>query len=255
MKILRRGAYYTREQLNYLKNEYQVGRELDHERVVRFYEHATSSAGSFLIMELYEVPTLKQWLLQSPEQVLYLLETILYQSAESLGHVHEHGWIHCDVKPDNFLMDIEGNVKLIDFALAQRRAGIISRLVGSRGRVQGTKSYMAPEQIRGKAIDERTDIYGLGCMWFELATKKLPFTGTNPNELLTKHLRLRPPSLEAVNRNIEPSFAQLVSRMLAKDPAQRPQSMAAVLEQLDHVQVFRRKPEAPPPPEGTSNPS
>ncbi len=255
MKLLRRGAYYTREQLYYLKNEFQVGRDLDHERVIRFYEYETSSAGNYLIMELYQVPTLKQWLLQNPQLVLYLLETILSQSAESLGHMHEHAWIHCDVKPDNFLMNDEGSVKLIDFSLAQRRAGIIGRLVGGRSRVQGTKSYMAPEQIRGKAVDARTDVYGLGCMWFELAANKLPFTGNNPNELLTKHLRTRPPSLETVNRNIDSSFAELVARMMAKDPARRPPSMAALIEDLHGIQVFRRKPEPPPPQAETSNPS
>ena len=104
-----------------------------------------------------------------------------------MQYLHEQGWIHRDIKPDNFLVNEEGDVKLIDFALAARERKGLGKLFG-RTKVQGTRSYMAPEQIRGKGLDARTDIYSFGCMLYELVSGRLPFTGVSPEELLRKHL-------------------------------------------------------------------
>ncbi|GMQ80561.1 MAG: serine/threonine-protein kinase [Planctomycetia bacterium] len=255
MKLLPQGPSYSKEQVGFLRNEYQVGRSLDHDRVVRFFDFGTVAEGSYLTMELFPVLSIKQCLQLQPEHVARHIDTIIRDAAAGLAHLHERDWIHCDVKPDNFLVGEEGDVKLIDFSLARRRKGVLARLFTPRGPIQGTKSYMSPEQIRARNLDQRSDIYSFGCMLYEIVVGKLPFTGTSTNELLTKHLRFRAPALEAVNRNVEPPFARLVERMMAKDPGRRPSSMPEFLEELADTHVFRRQAERPTERPDEANPS
>ncbi len=85
------------------------------------------------------------------------------------GTCMKKGWVHCDVKPDNFLLNEKGGIKLIDFTISQKAAtGMLSRLFGKQKVIRGTRSYMSPEQIRGQPLDGRADIYSLGCLYFEL---------------------------------------------------------------------------------------
>jgi serine/threonine protein kinase len=115
------------------------------------------------------------------------------------------GLIHCDIKPDNYLINEAGNIKLIDFAIAEQKKGFFGRLLsGKKSSIAGTRSYMSPEQIRGEALDHRADIYSFGCLAYELATGKLPFTGSTTNELLNKHLSSKVPPLETHNKNVTP---------------------------------------------------
>jgi serine/threonine protein kinase len=246
IKILVDSYAANRDQVNLLKREFSVGRGLDHPHVIHIYDFHQTRTAVYLVMELFPAQNVKQVFLQSgPEGIAYYVPRIAEQAATSLGYLHEQGWIHRDVKPDNFLMNREGTVKLIDFALAERRKGILGKLISSKTKIQGTRSYMSPEQIRGRGVDERSDIYGLGCMLQELISGKPPFTGGNTQELLTKHLRNAPPPLEAAGRDVTPEFAQLVRKMLAKKPANRPQNMNEVLRGLQSLQVFNRIP-APP---------
>jgi serine/threonine-protein kinase len=101
---------------------------------------------------------------------------------------------------------------------------------------------MSPEQIRMKPLDERSDIYSFGCMLYELASGKMPFTGVSTNELLTKHLKLPPPSIQAANRNVTDTFAALVKRMLSKLPDERPSSLKEFLQDFRRLQIFKVPP-------------
>src|SRR5690606_33989896 len=117
------------------------------------------------------------------------IDQIIREAAAGLAYVHSQGWIHRDVKPDNFLVNDEGHVKLIDFNIAIKKPGLLGKLLPTKSKVQGTQSYMSPEQIRGDNIDERADLYSFGCTLHELVCGKPPFTGTTTNDLLNKHLR------------------------------------------------------------------
>jgi serine/threonine protein kinase len=246
LKVLASSLAKDREQLGLLKHEFAVGRDLDHPNVIHLYDFRTHRGTVFVVMDLFAAQNLKQLLLQGVEYVAPWMSKIVEQSAAGLGYLHSHGWIHRDVKPDNFLVDTEGGVKLIDFALAERKKGALAKLFGGRGKVQGTRSYMSPEQIRGQPVDARSDIYGLGCMFYELVSGKPPFTGQNTQELLTKHLTTAAPSLEAVGRDVTPEFAKLVRKMMAKKPADRPESMEEIVRAARSMQVYNRIPSAPP---------
>jgi serine/threonine protein kinase len=246
IKILKDEFAENRAHIGFLKHEFAVARGLDHPQIIHIYECNVKKGSVYLLMELFPAENVKQTFLQvGPEGMAPWIATIAEQSVTALGFLHEQGWIHRDVKPDNFLMNKRGEVKLIDFALAGRRQGLLGRLIPSKLRIQGTRSYMAPEQIRGRGVDERSDIYGLACTLHELIAGKPPFTGANTQELLTKHLRIPPPPLEAAGRDVTPEFAELIRKMLSKKPANRPQSMNEVLRKLRSMQVFNRIPQPP----------
>ena len=167
------------------------------------------------------------------------------EAAEGLAHLNKLGWVHRDVKPDNFLVNDQGEVKLIDLGLAVRARRGLAKWLTLRSKIQGTRSYISPEQLRGGAVDQRADVYSFGCTIHELLAGKPPFTGTNAQELLMKQLKSPPPPLEAANSNITPEFAQLVRRCLAKDPAARVQSLDEFLEGFRACRVFRITPRPP----------
>ena len=148
------------------------------------------------------------------------------------------------MKPDNFLVDPEGTAKLIDFALAVRKKGGLARLFAGKSKIQGTRSYMSPEQIRGQPLDQRADLYSFGCMIYELLGGKPPYTGSTTNELLNKHLKSAVPPLQASNRNVSDQFAELARRLLAKKPSERPESMTEFLREMRAAKVFKVPPAA-----------
>jgi len=245
MKYLPPGPKQTKENIALLKHEFAVGKPLDHPNVIRTLELQSGAQSTYLILELFRAANLKQWVQQGVATFAFQVEKIIRQAATGLGYFHAQGWTHRDVKPGNFLSSEAGEVKLIDFALAQKKRGALGRLL-SKAKVQGTQSYMSPEQIRAQAVDPRSDVYSFGCVVHELLASKPPFTGTNTQELLQKHLNGKPPSLTTVDRNITPEFAGLVQRMIAKDADARPASMEAFLAQLDKVKIFHKTPARPP---------
>jgi serine/threonine protein kinase len=233
-----------RDQIAMLRHEYQVGKKLDHPRLVKALELGTSRGETYLVLELFAVPNMKQWIQGGYERLAHLAERVLDEAAEGLSYLHEHGWIHRDVKPDNFLISREGEVKIIDFALAQRKKTGLARLFAGKAKPQGTPSYMSPEQIRGKPVDEKADVYSFGCAVYEFVSGKKPFTGMTPQELLSKHLGGMVPSLEAANRNVTPEFSALVKNMLSKQPSERP-TIDDFRRELQSGAIFKTPPKPP----------
>jgi serine/threonine protein kinase len=188
-------------------------------------------------MELSTARNLKIELRERPEDIALKMKDVILQCAEGLDYLHEQGWVHCDVKPDNFLVDDQGHVKLIDFSIAERiKKGGLGSLFGKKA-VRGTRSYMAPEQIRKKNVDRRTDVYGFGCMIFEMIAGKTPYTASNPDDLLRLHLTAPIPNLAASGSTRE--LAALVSAMIAKDPAARPANMRDVILEIRKISIYR----------------
>lgn len=236
-----------KEQIGYMKNEYLVGNSMDHCRVIKIRESGAFEGGPYLVLEFFPHPNLKFYIQQAPEQLIEKLTQVIDQAAEALAYLHSKGWLHRDIKPDNFLCSAAGEVKLIDFALAQKPLGGLAKLFGGKAKkIQGTRSYMSPEQIRGQPLDVRADVYSFGCTLYELLTGRCPFTGADTQDLLTKHLRTPPPALVASNKNITSEMSGLVQRMLAKKPEDRPESMDTFLREYRAIKVFKDAPRAAP---------
>ncbi len=245
LKVLRPEQRGNKEEIAFLKHEYEIASTLNHKNVIKIVEYVTDADTPFIVLELFSEINLKQALRRGPEPIAFMLSSIIEQSVESLYYLHSKGYVHCDIKPDNLLINREGLVKLIDFTIAKKIRTGIGKLFGGRNKVEGTRSYMSPEQIRGQALDPRSDIYSLGCMMYELLVGKPPFTGNTPNDLLSKHLTATPPSVLVTNDNVTPEFNNVIKSLMAKKAEDRPQSMWDVLKTVRATPIFKRPPRKP----------
>lgn len=239
VKLLQDQFRGNREHLGYLRREYEVGSRLIHPRIIRFYALQLHGSSPYLVMEWFPAPSMRSWIQRGVGDLGPHLEKVVHQAAEALAFMHTEGWVHRDIKPDNFLVHPSGEVKLIDFALARREPTWLSRLLPVHRKIQGTQSYMSPEQIRGQLVDARSDVYSLACTYYHLLGGQPPFSGSSTAELLHKHLRANPPNLQRLNPRVHPAFAELVARMLSKKPSERPRSAVEVVEELRRTPVFR----------------
>jgi serine/threonine-protein kinase len=246
MKWLPPGAKYSRSTVAELKHEFQVGTALDHPSVIKTLDFGNTNNGAFMLLELFKVPNLKQQIISGGYKKLApRAKAILAAAAAGIAHLHDKGWIHRDIKPDNFLVRDDDVVKVIDFNLAQKPAGGLSKLFGGKSTVKGTHSYMSPEQIRGQSLDVRADVYSFGCMLHEFFSGKTPFSANSPNELLQRHLSNKPQPLTVFDKNITPEFAAYVLRMMAKDPRERPNNMKDVMMEIKTQRIFYNPPQPP----------
>jgi eukaryotic-like serine/threonine-protein kinase len=248
IKLLKRDKRKEKEHVVSLKNEFECGKTLKHKNVIRIYDFNTEGESTYLVMEHFEHENLKLQLRSGPQKVAHLALKIIEQAAEALFYFNSEGWIHRDVKPDNFLVSDEGVVKLIDFAISTRqKSGLTSMFSFGKKAVQGTRSYMSPEQIRNQNLDARADVYSFGCTLFELLCGKPPFTGTNADELLNKHLTGPIPNVQVQNDNVTPEFANVLKKMMAKRREERPATMYEFLKEFRSMRVFKVLPKPPKP--------
>ncbi|MCA9132955.1 MAG: serine/threonine protein kinase [Planctomycetales bacterium] len=246
LKVLREDFRQNRQEVSFLKTEFEIAKSMNHPNIIKMYDLVLDGSAPFLVLELFSELNMKQALRRGPESIAYMLDKIIEQSTEGLYHMHSQGYVHCDIKPDNFLVSREGDVKVIDFTISQKIKKGIARLLGRKTKnIQGTRSYMAPEQIRGLQLDARSDIYSFGCVLFELVTGKLPYTGESPNDLLNKHISAPIPSPLVANDNVTPEFTALIRGMMAKKPEDRPESMWELLKTLRVTKIFKKQPRIP----------
>lgn len=236
LKVLRDEFRTDKSELAMLKHEYVVGSELDHPNCIEIYEFDIVRGIPFTAIEYFRSLNLKQWI-REPSAKREWLPSIIEQASRGIIHLHSKGWIHRDLKPDNLLVNKDGKVKLIDFAIAQKEKKGLGRLFGGKNKVAGTRSYMSPEQIRAESLDARSDIYSFGCLLFELCCGKLPYTGTSSDDLLQRHLKSPVPSLTAFADDVNPALAGLVERMMAKKRDDRPDTVEEFLHAFKKIRL------------------
>jgi serine/threonine-protein kinase len=240
VKVIVPGKAKDADQRRLLEHELNVAKSVSHPTVIRIERLSDEGGLPHLVMELFPHANLKKQIAAGVEALAPRLQRIVTETALALDHLHGRGWVHRDVKPDNILAAPDGQVKLIDLAIAKQKPGLLTRVFGDKGPVQGSPSYMSPEQIRGEPLDARADIYSLGCVLFELLAGKPPFASPNANDLLNKHVSATPPAIESLTPNATTSVSKLIRQMLAKKPADRPASMQDVLTQLKSIRFFER---------------
>ncbi len=240
IKVLLSAFRKDKFEIDQLKHEARVGTLLNHPNVIKIYEYFEDQGYPLLSMQLYNARNLKIEMRERPEVLAENMAIVIDAAAKGLAHLHDKGWIHCDIKPDNFLADEQANVKLIDFSIAikdkgKRFLGLVSNKTKN---IQGTRSYLSPEQIRRQHLDTRADVYGFGCMLYEMMSGRTPFTANTPDELLGKHLSAPVPNLQAVSGATK-EFADLITLMMAKKPDNRLQSMNEFLERFRRLNIYR----------------
>lgn len=241
MKLLLPERMDDPDQIRMLKHESAVGAELKHPKIIRFYGLKKDKKYKFILMEYFPSMNLKLRMLRKGHYEEFIrpnLRPILEQACQALEFMHSKRWVHRDVKPDNLLVNANVEVRLIDFGLAVRPSGFFAGFGSKNRRTAGTRSYMSPEQIRGKTIDTRADIYSLGVMLYEIVAGKLPYTASTAMELLQKHIHGTVPTIEK-DRKVTPEFEQFLQKMLAKNPKDRPATMGDVISRLRGTKIFK----------------
>ena len=242
MKLLLPEHATNPEHRSYLLHEAKVGIKMAHPNIIRIVKFSDNPTNPHFVMEFFPSGSLKMRLMK--KQTDFIREhalNIFKQAATAFAFMNAQGWVHRDIKPDNLLVNSAGELRVIDFALTKRieKPNFLSRLFRRRGKVQGTRSYMSPEQIRGEPLDGRADIYSFGATAYELTTGRPPFRGSSSQELLTKHLIEKPVSPRVYNPDLTEEFADLVLQMLAKKREDRPRDFHEVLMKLKTMKVYR----------------
>lgn len=230
------------EHRQFLLHEAKVGKQLAHPNVIRIVNVSADKKNPFIVMEYFPAGSLKQRMIR--KQTDFIKEhchTILKQAATALAYINASGWVHRDVKPDNILANSAAEVRIIDFALAQRveKPSFLSKIFKRRKLVSGTRSYMSPEQIRGEALDGRADIYSFAAAAYEITTGRPPFRAVSGGDLLTKHIKEKATTPQAYNPDLTDEFSALVLRMLEKKRENRPRDFHEVLMALKTIKVYK----------------
>ena len=243
IKTLQEKYVHDNVHIAYLKKEYEVAAGLDHQYLIKILKFGIEKRIPYLAMEWCAAPNLKMILNRGYMQIAPYYQQIVPHMIEGLAYLHSKGWIHRDIKPDNFIFTEDADVKLIDFALATKKPSGLSKLFsfGSR-KSQGTASYMSPEQIKGETATEQSDIYSFGCTLFELLATRSPYSGGSMNELLQKHISGIVPPVTARNNNLTPEIAEIVKSCLAKNPKDRPKNSTDLAQILKSTRIFKRPP-------------
>ncbi|MFH0901687.1 MAG: protein kinase [Pseudomonadota bacterium] len=235
IKVLAPNLACDPELMARFEQEARLQANLRHPNVVGVSDFICEAGTYAFVMDLVEGRTLERLLLEAggPMSFQRCLEVFI-PILEALSYAHERGIIHRDIKPSNILIATVGNketVKVSDFGIAK---ALGSRRRTATGATMGTLHYMSPEQCRcEKDIDQRSDVYSLGVMLFEMATGQLPFDYESGYEMMTAHLKHVPPRPSALNRAVSPSFEAAILRALAKDRNERYQSAAEFKDTLE----------------------
>jgi serine/threonine protein kinase len=203
--------------------------KLDHPNILTIYDFELTEGVAYLTMPLIRGGTLRDILRRGPLDTLSAWR-LLREIGDGLQHAHDAGIVHRDLKPTNVLIHSDGRALLADFGLA-RGAGQPTHLT-TIGLAIGTPGYMAPEQVMGHDVDRRADIYALGVLTFEMLTGRLPYTGANRMEVAYSTVNSPIPSAVALNANLPDELDQLLKKVLAKDPNERPQTVRELLGQM-----------------------
>ena len=228
-------------------NEAHILARLGHPAIMRIYDFDDQGSYPYLVMEYIDGQSLTRLISDRRRLDAATCLPIFLQVAEGLAYATAaSGMIHCDIKPDNLLLDRSGRVRIADFGLAGvpgRGETSLHAQLAARGTVIGTPTYIAPELVEGgiAKADQRSDIYSLGATLYHALTGQPPFTDPDPIQLMVKRLREMPADPLSLHAEADKDLAELAMRMLATDPSARPQSHREVLEHLADLDDARSK--------------
>ncbi|PYQ04654.1 MAG: hypothetical protein DMF83_17780 [Acidobacteria bacterium] len=210
--------------------EAQAAGRLKHRNIVTVYDVGEDNGQPYIAMELVEGFDLERVIQEKRPLAVEWKIDVLRQVCEGLAHAHGSGIVHCDIKPGNVRVSTEGEVKIVDFGIALFQSSAIA----GTGHVAGTPHYMAPEQVEGKAVDLRADIFSVGAIAYELLTYRKPFEAESLSGVMSRiaHDELAPDA-SALPEADYPGLARVVLKAMAKDPAERYQDLEQMRDALE----------------------
>jgi len=224
LKVMRQVPDFAEGAFDRFLLEYELIAELEHPNIVRIHDLGVSDDHVHIAMEYLPGGDLRRQI----ENGVLERDAVEYtrQISSAIADLHSVGILHRDLKPGNIMLRDDGSIALIDFGLAKRTA--CEQDITGRGEIIGTPYYMSPEQGRGHAVDERSDVYSLGIMFYEMLTGERPYGGANAMGIIFKHREAPVPVLSQKLGQYQP----VINKLLAKKPEDRMQSAAEVLEWL-----------------------
>jgi non-specific serine/threonine protein kinase len=216
------------------ETEGRVIRRLDHPNIVRVFDHAIERDQAYIAMEFIDGETLEGYTTFEKLLPIHEVVGIVFKCCLALDHAFRQGIVHRDIKPANIMVDKAGNVKITDFGLAldlNRQGHDDSTFIMG----VGSPTYMSPEQIKEYPLDQKTDLYSLGVVLYELLTGRLPFTGKTRQQLVYRIINADPPAVSAVNPNVPEAMDKILKRALEKDLYSRYKSGAEMAKDLASV--------------------
>lgn len=234
VKILKNEYAESEEFLRRFRNESKAIAVLSHPNIVKIYDVGFSDEINFIVMEYIDGITLKEFIEQ--QKILRWKDAIFFisQVLRALQHAHDRGIVHRDIKPQNIMLLSDGTIKVMDFGIAR-----FSRIDGKTlsDKTIGSVHYISPEQARGDFTDERSDLYSVGVMLYEMLTGKKPFDGENPVAVAVMHMQDTPEMPRDVNPAIPEAIEEIIIHALERNPAKRYQSASEMIKDFDMFKI------------------
>jgi hypothetical protein len=243
IKVLPQALSLDADRMRRFEQEALATAALNHPNILAVFDIGTSEGSPYVVSELLEGETLRERLRGGAMAVRKTFDYAL-QIAHGLAAAHEKGIIHRDLKPENLFLTKDGRLKILDFGLAkltQTEPGsrtsmpTVTHGATEAGVVMGTAGYMSPEQVRGMALDPRSDIFSFGAILYEMLSGKRAFHGDTPADTMSSILKEDPPELNETNRNVSPALERIVQHCLEKNPESRFHSASDIAFDLEHL--------------------
>jgi serine/threonine-protein kinase len=237
IKVLKPALASDENYVRRFHREAQAAASLVHANIVHIHEVNCIDGYHFIVQEYVPGQNLRQVLEREEALEPAVALMIARQVAIALAKAHAHGIVHRDIKPENILISTDAMVKVADFGLARVTDDRRQIELTEVGVAMGTPLYMSPEQVEGRSVDNRSDIYSLGVTLYHMLAGKPPFDGDTPLSVAVQHLQNEPPALADQRADLPDALCQVVHRMLAKDPAARFDNASDLLDELRDVSL------------------